>query len=121
MQRRFLAVAAVALIALLAAMAMGSYGYRVGMAQGLAEAGKLPAAAVPYAYYGGWHGPFFFGGPFVGLLVLFFVFSLFRRALWGRCGGRFEGYGRCGSGVPRQFEEWHRRAHEAPGEGGSRV
>jgi hypothetical protein len=120
MQRRFAMVLAVALIAGLAVMAMTSYGYRVGMAQGLAEAGKLPAAAAPNAYYGPmWHPPFFFGGPLFGLLFFLLVLSALRRGAWGR--HAYAAGGGCGSGVPPRFEEWHRRAHESMADGAPRA
>jgi hypothetical protein len=108
MQRRMVGVVAgLLLVAVLAAMAMGSYGYKVGLAQGLADAGAPPVHA--YAHH--WHGPFFFGGPLVGLLFFLLLLSAVRGA-WG--GRRWaHAYGHCESRVPPPFEEWHRRAHES--------
>ena len=111
MQRRMVGIAAaLLLVAVLAAMAMGSYGYRVGLAQGLADAGRLPAVP-PYAYAHGGHGPFFFGGPLVGLLFFFLLLSAVRGAWGGRRWAHAGGH--CRSDVPPRFEEWHRRAHES--------
>jgi len=112
--RRIYAVVGLALLALLAAAVVGTYAYRLGLAEGVAEAGRLAApgaAAVPYVYPGPfwYHGPFGFGGFVFPLLFLFLLFGVFRRASWGRG----HGYGACGSGIPPRFEEWHRRAHES--------
>jgi hypothetical protein len=114
--RRIYAVVGLALLALLAAAVVGTYAYRLGLAEGLADAGRLAApgaAAVPYVYPGPfwYHGPFGFGGFLIPLLFFFVLFAVFRRAAWGW--GRGYGYGACGSGVPPRFEEWHRRAHES--------
>jgi hypothetical protein len=114
MPRRILAVAAVLLFGVLAATATFNYAYHMGVAEGLAESGKLPAAAaVPYLYHGHYgHGPFFFGPPLFVLLFLFLLVGALRRAFWG---GRWAHAGACGGGVPPRFEEWHRRAHESMG------
>jgi hypothetical protein len=110
------AVVVMALLATLGASVAFNYAYHAGLVEGLAEAGKLPTpAAAPYPYYGHyWHGPFVFGGPFLGLLFIFLVFGLLRRAMWGGYGYWGHMHGACG-GVPPRFEEWHRRAHESMG------
>jgi hypothetical protein len=119
MRRSVWVAVAVALLAVAVGGAIASYAYRAGVAQGLVDAGKLPAVAGPYGYYPLWHGPFFFGGPFFFLLVLFLVFGVFRRACWP---GRWSHvHGPQGTGVPPRFEEWHRRAHESLDRDASRV
>ena len=70
----------------------------------------------PYAYPYWPYGHFgFFGFGLFRLLgpifVILLVVALARGALWRGCGGSRSH----GSGVPPAFEEWHRRAHEAPG------
>ncbi len=106
------------LIGLLAGI--GGYAYNIGVAQGLAQSGRLETpgqgvAPYPYPYW----GPFFFRPFGFGLfgflvpLVLLFVFFGVIRAIFGR--GRWGWYGHrgdWGQGVPPMFEEWHRRAHE---------
>jgi hypothetical protein len=117
-----------ALIAVVILAAIGTSIYRAGVAQGLAEAGRLPApgvGAVPYPYYGPWyHGPFGFGFLFP-LLFFFLIFALFRGLFWGRHWGGLNGWvssrGPWKSEVPPPFEEWHRRAHESMREGGQKV
>ena len=101
------------------AAGIGVYAYNVGVAQGLAESGKLaapPTGFVPYLHYG---GPFFFGplgfgfaGCLFPLLFAFLVLVLLRGLFWrGRWawGGH---HGHWERGIPPMFEEWHRRAHE---------
>lgn len=99
---------------------VGTYAYNVGLAQGVAQADKLPAPAtgpVPYyPYYGGpfFFHPFGFGFGFLGLLFplffFFLIFALVRGIFWG---GRW-GHRRwmAEGNVPAPFEEWHRKAHE---------
>jgi hypothetical protein len=105
------------LIGLLAGI--GGYMYNVGVAQGMADSGKLttPAQGVtPYPYYGPFFfRPFWFGFGFLGWLVplfgLFLFFGLLRWIFWGGPWG-WRGSRYYGSGVPPTFEEWHRKAHE---------
>jgi hypothetical protein len=115
---RFVVAVVLVLVAAMAFLAVGT-AYRAGVAQGLAESGKLagPAgAAVPYAYpypppFGFHPYGFGFGGFLFPLLFLFLLFGAFRRRRWaGGCG---DGRDRWPGGVPPHFEEWHRRAHEA--------
>ena len=109
-----LITALVSLVLLLAlAAGVGSYAYQLGVAQGIAESGRLvgPNGAPLVAFYPRPWGFGFF--PFFPVLffVLFWIFAaraLFWRGRWhrGAAGG-------CGSrGVPPMFEEWHRRLHE---------
>lgn len=110
-------------IVLVVAVAAGLAGvgtqiYNAGVAQGIAQSGKLPspgpgAGPYPYPFYPYYGGPFHpFGFGFFGLLwmvlLIFLVFAVLRRAYWG---GRPWG-GSYGRGAPRWFEEWHRQAHE---------
>ncbi len=107
------------LVLVAGAVALVNNAYQAGVAQGLAESGKLPSpgtGGVPYPYYGApyfYHWPFGFG--FFGFLFpLFFflvLFTLVRGFFWrGRWGGP---HGSWKAGVPPMFEEWHRRAHES--------
>jgi hypothetical protein len=102
-----------------AAVAIGAY--NAGVAQGIAESGRLiaaPPAATPFVYV--WPRPWGFGFfpvfPLFFLLVFFFVM---RGLLWtGRWHG---GWRHRYDGVPPAFEEWHRRAHAGPSDPGSRT
>ena len=87
------------------------YAYGAGIAQGLADSGKLVAPTAPIAPYPcfGMH-PFGFGFGPLGCIFPFLFFLLFfalvRGFLWrGHWGAE-------GHSVPPKFEEWHKRAHE---------
>ena len=105
--------------------------YQAGIAQGIVDAGRFPAAAnVPVAGYGyGFHG-FSFLGLLFPILFLFLLFGLIRAAFsrgrgWGPGGwGRGYGYGPRGGGPDAWREEregriaeLHRRLHEEPDPG----
>ncbi len=74
--RIFLAIVLLAVVA-----GLGVYAYNLGIAQGVAQSGNLPApsaGAVPYYPY--FHGPFFFwpfGFPVLLCLVPLLFFGLF--------------------------------------------
>jgi hypothetical protein len=139
----FLAILIVGAVA-----AIGGGIYQAGVAQGIVEAGRVPAGAAVGVGYGYGYGWGFHGFGFLGLLFpLFFLFLLFglARAAFGRgrgwVGGWGRGYGRGfgpGDGPGRGFgpgagpDAWreerdrrvadlHRRLHEeeAAGAGGS--
>jgi hypothetical protein len=106
-----------ALVVVAAIVGIGVYAYNLGVAQGLAESGKLatPSAGfAPHSYYG---GPFFFrpfgfglAGCLFPLLFVCLIFALLRGLFWHKHWGGHHGH--WGKGVPPMFEEWHRRAHE---------
>ena len=105
------------LVLILGMIGIGAYVYNAGVAQGLAESGKLAApGTAPYPYYGPvfFHWPLGFG--FLELLFLLFffflIFGLLRALFWRRGWGRGGPGGHWGKDVPPMFEEWHRRAHE---------
>ncbi len=128
MNRRLILGILVTLALVAGALALGSYAYSAGVAQGLAQSGKLvvPNGAAPYPYYG--YGPFFPGfGPWgfgfglvrclVPLLGFLLLFSLLRVLFWGGRPWRrgWTGHWHGEQGTPPMFEEWHRRAHgQAP-------
>jgi hypothetical protein len=108
--------------------------YQAGIAQGIVEAGRIPAeGVVPVAGYGygyGFHG-FGFLGLLFPILFLFLIFGLLRAAFgrgrgwgpgWGGHGYWGKGYGPGfgGPGGPeawreerdRQISDLHRRLHE---------
>jgi hypothetical protein len=113
-------------IAVVAGVAgISTYSYNLGMAQGVAQGGRMPPSApgvgpspaypypgYPYGYPYGYplHGPFGFGffGFLWTILLVFLVFALLRKVFWRGYGG----HGRWGRGAPQWFEEWHRRAHD---------
>ena len=111
--------------------------YQAGIAQGIVDAGRFPAAAaVPVAGYG-WHGgPGIFGILF-GIFFLFLIFGLLRAAFsrgrgygpgWGHGYGYGPGWSRGPGGDTgsnpwteerdRRIADLHRRLHEE-GDGGT--
>ena len=114
--------------------------YNAGIAQGVVEAGRLPAGAVvPVAGYGYGYGWGFHGFGFLGLLFpvlfLFLIFGIARAAFgrgrhwgpgWGGRGYYGKGHGP-GFGGPdawreereRQISELHRRLHDEEGGSGA--
>lgn len=129
------------LVTLLIAGVAGTIGYNWGYSAGLVNGAAANGASVVYAG-GGWGGGGFgFFGLIFGLLFLFFIFGLIRRAAFGWGGGprgyAMHGYGGGGwgkgpwsgsgdaehshtgnPGVPPFIEgilkDWHRQAHDQP-------
>jgi len=102
---------------------VGGYAYNLGVAQGLANTGKLdvpPTTAVaPFQYFGMpyFYRPFGFGFSFLGCLIplfFFFVFfGLLRAFVWGpRWGWRGMHHRHWEGDVPPMAEEWHKKMHE---------
>jgi hypothetical protein len=114
MDRKILMTVAVVLLAALVVAGIGTAAYRAGVAQGLADAGRLPSgSAMPYAYGPFWHhGPFGFGFFLFPLLGLVLFFALLRGLFWGSW---------CGGPHRMSLEEWHRRAHEASPDRGEKA
>jgi hypothetical protein len=112
----------IAVLAIAAAVAIGLGAYNAGVAQGIAESGRVVAAAppagTPYVYV--WPRHYWgFGFGFFPLFFLLFFFFAMRALFWRRSwrGGWGGGWG-CGYGYgpgPYNLDEWHRRAHEQPG------
>jgi hypothetical protein len=107
MDRQTVSRIGIALLVIVAIVGVGIYEYRLGVAQGIATSGKIPAGApgfYPYPHWG-FH-PFGFVFP---LLFLFLIFGLGRRVFWGGWGGprRWRG-----DGTSADLEKWHREAHE---------
>src|SRR4051794_21865299 len=88
----------------------GFYAYNLGVAHGVAEAGRIaaPAGGAPVVMM--WR-PWGFGFgffPFFPLLFFFLIWLFAARALFWRGGWRGRG---CGSyGRRETLDEWHRRA-----------
>lgn len=130
MNRRIVLGILIGLVVIVGAVMVGYYAYQAGIAQGLANSGKVIESAPPdgrvYHYWGGpfvFHHPFGFGFGFLGCLIpfLFFalIFSLIRMIVfgprhWGGWGYRRWGPGGWEHGAPPMFDEWHRRAHGNP-------
>jgi hypothetical protein len=99
------------MIAALAGVAFYAYNLGVahGVVQGVAEravAAAPGAATFPVVFY---PRPWGFGFGFFPFLFILFGIFLLRGLFWRRAW--YGGYA-CGSrGVPRGFDEWHRRAH----------
>jgi hypothetical protein len=104
------ALAFTALVVLGAAI-IGIGAYDAGVAHGIATSGRVfpaPPAGAPYAYV--WPRPWGFGFfPFFPFLFLLFLFVILRSLMWR--GPWRGGWGCRHDGVPRAFDEWHRRAH----------
>lgn len=128
------------LVAVGVLIGIGTEIYQAGVAQGIVDAGRFPAAApVPVAGYGGYHGGFNILGLFFPLLFLFVLFGLIRAAFsrgrgWGHGyghgyrGGWGSGWDKGpGEGGPSSWREereqrmadLHRRMHESEGNPGS--
>lgn len=102
----------IVLVAILAIVGVGAY--NAGVAQGLADSGRLAAPGV--VAYHPWYG-FGFGlfGLLFPLLFLFLIFGAARAWFWHGRGHGYWSRGRTWGEAPPIFEEWHRRAHgEAP-------
>lgn len=123
MNRRIVLAVLLVLVLIAGALSLGAYAYNFGVAQGLAESGKL-ATITPedgarlYPYYGGpfwFHRPFGFGffGCFGPLLFILLLFVLFKGLWWGGPWGWRRGWRHHyeDRGVPPMFDEWHRQAH----------
>lgn len=101
----------VGLLAMAMVGAAGVYGYNLGVAHGIAEAGRTlaaPGAGVPMV--GMWPRPWGFGFgffPFFPFLVVLCWFLVIRGLFWRGGWRRPDWHG----GVPPAFDEWHRRAH----------
>ena len=138
-------IAAILLVAVLAIGGgiIATTAYQAGLSTAVttatASGGTVVAPVVVPAYGYGWH-PFGFGfgifGFFATLFFLFVIFGLIRAIFWrggpGRRGG-WGGYGHYGPGYGKDadgqgrspwesrahdtFDDWHRRAHDAPAGG----
>jgi hypothetical protein len=118
MRGRFFLSMVLVLVIIAGAIGLGTYAYNAGIAQGLAQSGKVvvpDGGAVPYPYYGPFaYHPFGFG--FGGFLFsCFFLFlivglirAIFFRRHWGWHGRR----GMWNDDVPPMAAEWHRKMHE---------
>ena len=107
------------------------FAYQAGFANGSpvtieAPTGQSVPAPYPYPYYGmPYYRPWGFGFGCFGILIPIFLFFLVLSALrflfWGpRSGwGHHHAAWRRGweGDVPPMFDDWHRRAHNRPGEG----
>ncbi len=114
MNGRFILGLLLVLVLIALAASIGVNAYNVGVAQGLADSGKLAPGPYPYPFY----GPFFFRPfgfgflGFIGPLFLFLIFfALLRGLFWGRHWGRHPGHWE--GQVPPAVEEWHRKMHES--------
>jgi hypothetical protein len=126
-----------ALILVAAIAGIGFFAFRAGVAQGSpitveAPAGEPSIPPVPYPYYGHgmpFHHRYGFGfgfgcfGPLLILFLLLLAVKSFRVLFWGpRWGWGHHPHGPWGrhweNGAPSMFEEWHKRAHNAPTGGG---
>jgi hypothetical protein len=114
MDTRLLRALAIGALLIAGAAAIGIGAYNAGVAQGIAEGGRMiaaPPVGTPYVYVGPrpWGVGFF---PFFPILFFLFFFVVVRGLLWRGRWHRGWGYGY--GGVPPAFEEWHRRAHAGP-------
>jgi hypothetical protein len=138
MQRTIWGSVLLALVLTVGLVGFGLVAFNAGVAQGLAQSGKLalPAAGgsaagpvtwpvYPYAWGLGF-GPL---GCLIPLLLVLFLLALARglfwRSHWGpgwggsRRWGPYAGFQGWEKGYPPFFEAWHRRAHGEPDPGPS--
>ena len=116
MRNRFLLSLVLVFVIAVGAIGLGSYAYNAGLAQGLAQSGKLVApdgATVPYYSPMVYHPfNFGFGGFLFSCLFIFLIFGLVRaiffRRHWGWRGQR----GPWNGDFPPMAAEWHRKMHE---------
>jgi len=113
MDNRLFRGVAIGVLIMAAAAAIGIGAYNAGVAQGIAESGRLiaaPPAGTPYVFVAPrpWGFGFF---PFFPILVLLLFLFVVRGMVWRL---RRERWRFRHDGVPPAFEEWHRRAHAAP-------
>lgn len=102
---------AIAALMVAAAAAIGVGAYNAGVAQGIAESGRIIAApppGAPYAYVRPWGFGFF---PFFPVLFFLLFFFVVRGLLWGGRGRGGCGYRSYREDAPTAWDEWHRRAH----------
>jgi hypothetical protein len=108
---RWWQVVGVAVIGLVLAVAA----YNVGLSDGAARAAASAGGAPVFDYGWGWHRHWGFGFP---LFFIFFWLLIVRGLFWGGPWRRRWHYyyddppRRYDDGLPRGFEEMHRRAHE---------
>lgn len=122
-----------ALLVLGLILGAGAFGYKAGMAQGISQAPAVaksiekaaesgqPAYNYGYGYYPrpyGFHHGFSPFGAICGSIIFLFFFLGVMKMLFFRKMRHGEHHGhwgkRCEDGVPPMFNEWHKRAHEAP-------
>src|SRR4051812_41299840 len=129
MRTFFTFIASLIALSILAGIGLGIY--NAGVAQGIVEAGRIPAgAAVPVGYgYGyGWGGGFGFLGLLLPIFFVFVIFAIIRGVSghgrrWGQgWNGGSGGPGGYRGGYGESRERWvadmHRRLHESDaGEG----
>ena len=117
--RHFLRALVFGVLLLGGAAVLGVGAYNAGVAQGIAESGRLVAAPPVGTPVYVWPRPWGFGFfPFFPLLFLFLFFFVVRGMLWR--GRRHGGWRYRYEGVPPMFEEWHRRAHASTSNPGPR-
>ena len=123
-----------ALVLIAAIAGIGFFPFRAGVAQGSpitiqAPSGDASVAPMPYPHYGygysmPFHRPFGFGcfGILIPLFLFFLAMKAFRVMVWGPRWGHMGHRGPWGrhweGGIPPMFDEWHKKAHNAPTGGG---
>lgn len=121
MSSRLFRALAISALVLAGAAAIAVGAYNAGMANGIAESGRMvaaPPAGPPYVYV--WPRPWGFGFfPFFPILFFLFFFFVVRGLLWR--GPWHGGWRYRYDGVPPAFDEWHRRAHAGQPDPGSRT
>jgi len=114
MRRGFGLGAAILVILLLVGIGIGAYNW--GLSDGIDQSGK----AVEVVRYVG-HGGFGFFPFFLFFPLVFLALFAFKGAMWRRHGDHGHGPGGHGPGGhgrwEQGFEDWHRKQHEAKGEG----
>ena len=116
MRGRFILSIVLVIVIVAGAIGLGTYAYNAGVAQGLAQSGKIVApdgAAVPY-YPPVYYHPFGFGfgGFLFSCFFIFLIFGLIRAIFWRPHWGWRSRRGPWNSDFPPMAAEWHRKMHE---------
>jgi hypothetical protein len=118
MKIRFVLSMVLVLVIIAGAIGLGTYAYNAGIAQGLAQSGRIVApdggaAVVPY-YAPYYHQPFGFGlgGFLFSCLFLFLIVGLIRAIFFRRHWGWHGHRGAWNGDFPPMAAEWHRKMHD---------
>lgn len=116
MRGRFILSIVLVVVIVAGAIGLGTYAYNAGVAQGLAQSGKIAApdgAAVPY-YSPVYYHPFGFGfgGFLFSCFFLFLIFGLIRAIFWRPHWGWRSRRGPWNGDFPPMAAEWHRKMHD---------
>jgi hypothetical protein len=117
MKIRFVLSMVLVLVIIAGAIGLGTYAYNAGMAQGLAQSGRIAApdgvAVAPYYSPYIYHPfNFGFGGFLFSCFFIFLIFGLVRAIFGHRHWGMHGRRGMWNGDFPPMAAEWHRKMHD---------